>query len=270
MNSGKHGKGIVSPVLHKAVLLLLALACLWLPAAAPAQNRAQVTVFAAASMKEALDGAARLFETQGGGKVIVSYAASSALARQIERGAPADVFISADLDWMDYLAARKLVRAGSRVDLVTNRLVLIAPATSTIMLTIAPRFPVAAALAEGRLALADPASVPAGKYARSALEALGVWDSVAARTARAENVRAALALVARAEAPLGIVYATDAVAERKVRVVGQFPEEFHPRIVYPAAVMAASNSPAAASLLSFLRSSRARAIWQRHGFSTAE
>lgn len=253
--------------MKKQILLLLLTAWLWPPAAALAQNRTQVMVYAAASMKEALDELAKHFEAQGGGRVVVSYAASSALARQVEKGAPADLFVSADLDWMDYLAARKLIRAESRVDLAANRLVLIAPVASKAALVIGPQFPLAAALGEGRLALADPASVPAGKYGKAALEALGVWDSVSARTARAENVRAALALVARGEAPLGIVYATDAIAERKVRVVGEFAANLHPPIVYPAAIIANSKSAAAAPLLRFLRSTQARAVWRRHGFT---
>lgn len=252
------------------IVLFMLLASLWPPATVFAQKRAQVTVFAAASMKEALDDLSRQFEAQGGGRVIVSYAASSALARQIERGAPADVFISADLEWMEYLVVRKLVRTESRVVLASNRLVLIAPAGSGIGIEIAENFPLAAALGTGRLALADPASVPAGKYAMAALRKLRAWEGVSTRTARAENVRAALALVARGEAPLGIVYATDALAERRVRVVGEFTANLHPSIVYPAAIVADSNSAAAVPLLHFLRSSAARRIWQHHGFMARE
>lgn len=224
-------------------------------------------VFAAVSMKEALDDLAKFYTAQGGVKVVVAYAASSALARQIERGAPADVFISADLEWMDYLAARNLVRVESRVNLVSNRLVLIAPAGSKTVLAIVPKFPLFAALGTGRLALADPASVPAGKYAQEALKALNVWDGISSRTARAENVRAALVLVARGEAPLGIVYATDAIAERRVRVVGEFPMHLHPPIVYPAAIIENSKADAAAPLLHYLHSPQARAVWRRHGFT---
>jgi molybdate transport system substrate-binding protein len=255
----------MAPV-KKQIFLLMLVAWLWPSTAAPAQNHQQVTVFAAASMKEALDELAKQFEKQGGSRVVVSYAASSALARQIERGAPADLFISADLEWMDYLAARKLVRADSRVDLVSNKLVLIAPASSRITLQLAANFPLADALGTGRLALADPASVPAGKYAMAALTALHAWDSVSSKTARAENVRAALALVARGEAPFGIVYATDALAERRVRVVGEFAAHLHPPIVYPAAIVADSKSNAVGPLLRFLRTPAARPVWQRHGF----
>lgn len=253
--------------MKKQILLLLLMTWLWPSPAALAQNRAQVTMFAAVSMKEALDEMAKSYTAQGGVKVVVAYAASSALARQIERGAPADVFISADLEWMDYLAARNLVRAESRVNLVSNRLVLIAPAGSKTALAVVPNFPLSAALGTGRLALADPASVPAGKYAQAALKALNVWDGISSRTARAENVRAALVLVARGEAPLGIVYVTDVIAERRVRVVGEFPIHLHPPIVYPAAIIANSKSDAATPLLRYLHSAQARAVWRRHGFT---
>ena len=232
---------------------------------AHAQER-PVTVFAAASLKEAMDELARRFERAGGGRVLVSYAASPALARQIENGAPADIFVSADLEWMDYLEKRKLVRAGTRANLLSNRLVLIAPADSKAVLTIGPRFPLAALLGDKRLAMADPDSVPAGKYGRAALEALEVWAEVAPKVARAENVRAALALVARGETPFGIVYATDAVAERKVRVIGEFAAHLHPAIVYPAALTSASKSERAGSFLQFLRSAEARPVWQQYGF----
>jgi len=233
---------------------------------ASAREPADVTVYAAASLKESLDELTRQFEKQAGGKVRVSYAASSALARQIEKGAPADLFISADLEWMDYLEQRKLLRAGTRTNLLSNRLVLIAPADSKAMLTITPKFPLAAALGKNRLAIADPASVPAGKYGKAALEALGVWEEVASRLAPSENVRAAMALVARGEAPFGIVYSTDAIAERKVRMIGEFPAHLHPPIVYPAVLLADSRSRSAEALLRFLRSAEARAVWRKFGF----
>jgi molybdate transport system substrate-binding protein len=226
-------------------------------------------VFAAASLREAMDDQARLFEASTGNKVIVAYAASSALARQIEAGAPADVFISADVGWMDYVDARGLVVAGTRVDLLRNALVLVAPQASTIRLTAEPGFALADALAGGRLAMANPDSVPAGKYGRRALESLGVWASVAPRVARAENVRAALFLVSRGEAPLGIVYRTDALADPGVRVVATFPERSHPPIVYPAALMRNSRSAAAAALLAAMQTPQARAAWRRRGFETA-
>ena len=246
--------------------LAAAALALVVPAHAHAQARPDVTVFAAASLRDALDELVRGYEQQGRGKVAVSYAGSPALARQIEKGAPADVFISADKDWMDYLAKRGLIRIETRVNLLTNRLVLIAPGDSRAALTIGPRFPLAKLLGDGRLAMADPDSVPAGKYGRSALEALEVWADVAPRVARAENVRAALALVARGEAPFGIVYKTDALAEPRVRQVGEFPASSHPEIVYPAAVVATTRSKTAYEFLRHLRSIAAEAVWRRHGF----
>jgi molybdate transport system substrate-binding protein len=224
-------------------------------------------VFAAASLKNALDEADALYERGRNQKVRVSYAASSALARQIEAGAPADVFISADLEWMDYLAARGLIRPETRANLLGNEIVLIAPASSQVRLTVAPNFPLAESLAGGRLAMADPTSVPAGKYGKAALEALGVWRSVAEHVAPAENVRAALLLVARGEAPLGIVYQTDAAAETGVKVVGAFPESTHPPIVYPITVTAASKEPGAAAYVAFLKSPSAKPVFERQGFT---
>jgi molybdate transport system substrate-binding protein len=252
--------------------LFLWSAALWfaqIPAAV-AQGRADVTVYAAASLRDALDEQVKRFEAQSGSKVVVSYAASPALARQIEKGAPADLFISADLGWMDYLAGRKLIRTESRVNLVSNRLALIAPVDSKTALSIGPKFPLATMLGNDKLAMADPDNVPAGKYGRAALEALGVWREVAPKVARAENVRAALALVARGEAPFGIVYRTDAAAERKVRVVGDFASTLHPPIVYPAAIVAGSTARDAEPLLRFLRSVEARRVWQHHGFTAGE
>jgi molybdate transport system substrate-binding protein len=204
--------------------VFVALAALALLGAGPAV--AQTTdpvVFAAASLKNALDAIADDWRRETGKHATISYAASSTLAKQIENGAPADLFISADRDWMDYLAQRKLIDAKSRVDLLGNRLVLIAPKDNKTDLVIRPGFDLAAALGDSRLAMADPAAVPAGLYGKAALETLGVWSSVAKRVAAAENVRAALLLVARGEAPLGIVYQTDAAAEPGVRVVATFP-----------------------------------------------
>jgi len=230
---------------------------------------ADVTVFAAASLKESMDAQARAFEAATGNKVIVVYGGSNTLARQIEAAAPADVFVSADLDWMDYLHTRRLVAPGTRVELLRNTLVLVAPAASAVTLRIEPGMALAAALGGGKLVMANPASVPAGKYAKGALEKLGVWASVEARVARSENVRAALALVARGEAPLGIVYRTDALAEKGVKVVGAFPPESYAPIVYPAAVVADSKSPAARPLLVYLRSAAARSTWTQFGFAPA-
>lgn len=246
----------------------LACAAVFSAPVAWAQPRADVTLYAAVSLRDALDELAREYERQGRGKAAISYAGSPMLARQIEKGAPADVFISADTDWMDYLAVRGLIRIETRVNLLTNRLALIAPADSRASLTIGRGFPLAALLGDGRLAMADPDSVPAGKYGKAALEALGVWKDVSPKVARAENVRAALALVARAETPFGIVYRTDALADRRVRLVGEFPGGLHPEIVYPAAVVAGARSKIAYEYLRYLRSIAAQAVWQRHGFGT--
>lgn len=241
------------------IRLLLALA-LFAGAAAQAQDR--LLVFAAASLKNAFDEVAALQPAEP----TVSYGASSSLARQIENGAPADVFISADLDWMDYLEEKGLLVAGTRRNLLGNRLVLVAPASRPIKLTPAPRFAIAAALKNGRIALANPDSVPAGKYAKAAFESLGVWDQVAGRVAAADNVRAALALVARGEAPLGVVYQTDANAEPRVMVAGAFPPDSHPPIVYPVAEVKGAKATARA-FLELLAGPRARAIFERHGFT---
>ena len=221
-------------------------------------------VFAAASLKNALDEVSLLSRS----KPALSYGASSTLARQIENGAPAQVFISADLEWMDYLERKNLLRAGTRRNIVGNRLALVAPAASTVELEIRPGFPLARALGGGGLAMADPQLVPAGKYARAALETLGAWNSVSGKIAPAENVRAALALVARGEAPLGAVYASDAVAEPKVRIVAMFPADSHPAIVYPAALSSiASPAGPGADFLSLLESPAARKVFEKHGFA---
>ena len=249
----------------------IALIVLFLAAAgAPLAMAADVTVFAAASLKEALDDQARQFEVATGNSVVIAYGASNALARQIESGAPADLFISADRDWMDDVERKNLLMPGTRVDLLRNALVLIVPASSTSTLKIAPHFPLAAALGSDKLAMANPDSVPAGKYGKAALERLGVWSGVERQVARAENVRAALALVSRGEAPFGIVYATDAYADKAVRIVDTFPATSHPPIVYPAAITRASHSPAAKALLDYLGSAAARSTWEKYGFGLAK
>jgi len=199
-------------------------------------------------------------------KVKSSFDSSSVLARQIEAGAPADVFFSADTAWMDYLQTRNLIQAASRKNVLGNRLVLIAPADSQIQLKIAPHFPLAAALGEGRLATGDPDSVPAGRYARAALTKLGVWDELAPRLARAENVRVALLYVARAEAPLGIVYASDALADKRVRVVDIFPADTHEPIVYPIALTTSAKS-AAAAFVAYLTGPQGHDIFVKYGFT---
>ncbi|MBV9244047.1 MAG: molybdate ABC transporter substrate-binding protein [Methylobacteriaceae bacterium] len=228
-----------------------------------------VTVFAAASLKNALDNIVKAYDAATGRMIVVSYAASSALAKQIEQDAPADIFISADLDWMDYLAKRNLIKPESRLDLLGNRIVLIAPSDRlpATPLTLAPNAPLLSALGGGRLAMADVAAVPAGKYGKAALENLGIWESVKDHVAQAENVRAALALVARGEAPLGIVYATDARAEPGVTVVATFPDSSHPPIIYPAAIVAKSNNPDAASFFAYLHTRQAAAFFEKEGFT---
>jgi molybdate transport system substrate-binding protein len=226
-------------------------------------------VFAAASLKEALDAAAAAWAERSGVRPRIAYAGSAALARQLEQGAPADVFLSADEAWMDWADQRKLLRDGTRVRLLSNRLVLIAPGTGPApVLRLEPGVPLAAALGtRGRLAMGEVASVPAGRYAKAALESLGVWPSLAGQLAQTENVRAALLLVGRGEAPLGIVYATDARAEPRVRVVDTFPEGTHPPIVYPVAVLAASRSAKARAFVDFLSSPEGIAIFAGRGFS---
>ena len=223
-------------------------------------------VLAAASLQDALEDAAGAWAAKGHPRPVLSFAATSALARQIEAGAPADLFISADEKWMDAVADKGLILGDSRADFLANSLVLIAPAESKAELTIAPGFPLAAALGSGRLALADPDAVPAGRYAKEALTNLGAWDSVADKVAQAENVRVALALVARGEAPLGIVYATDAKAEPKVRVLSQFPADSHMPITYPLAVLKTSTNADATNFRSFLISNEGVAIFEKYGF----
>lgn len=244
---------------------IVALLAAWALSALPASAQT-VTVFAAASLKDALDDAGRAYEARTGVKVRVSYAATSAIARQIEQGAPADIFISADSEWMDYLAQRRLIEPSSRRDLLGNRLALIAPAGSKVALRIGRGMPLGRALGDGRLAVAGP-QVPAGKYARKALAALGVWSSVSQRVVDAENVRTALQYVARGEAPLGVVYETDARVEPRVRIVGTFPAFTHPPIVYPAAVTASSRGSDAARFLAFLSGREALEVFRRYGFS---
>jgi molybdate transport system substrate-binding protein len=226
-----------------------------------------VLMFATASLKNALDDIAAQYERETGRKVSISYGASPALARQIEAAAPADLFISADLDWMDYLQTRSLIKSETRGNLLGNRIVLVAPKDSSASIKIALGFPLVELLGSGRLAMADPQSVPAGKYGRAALESLGVWQLVEPRVAPAENVRAALALVSRGETPLGIVYQTDAAADPNVKVVGMFPEDTHPPIIYPAALVEASANPDAPAFLAYMRAPAARPAWEKQGFT---
>lgn len=251
-------------LLFICAMLLSALA----PAAVAADAPAPLTVFAAASLKESMDAAAAAYETATGQAVRVSYAASSALARQIEQGAPADVIVSADRDWMDYLHRRRLIDTASRRDLLGNSLVMVAPrAANPAPIALRPGADLLPRLgSKGRLALALTASVPAGKYAKASFTSLGMWPALQARVAEAENVRAALMLVARGEAPLGVVYASDAKAEPAVRVVATFPADTHPPIVYPLARLAASRHPGSTAFVRWLREPEAAKLFRDRGF----
>ena len=226
-----------------------------------------VNVFAAASLKNALDAVSQAWKAEAGKETKNTYAASSALAKQVEQAAPADVFISADLDWMNYLAEKKLVKEDTRKMLLGNQLVLVATKGSGTKLELKEGADLAGVLAGGKLAVGDVKAVPAGKYAKAALEKLGLWASVEKSLAQSENVRAALALVARGEAKLGIVYATDAKAEKEVEVAGVFPEDSHPPIVYPAAVIVSSKNPDAEAFVTYLSSPKAQEIFTAQGFT---
>jgi|SRR5579863_9188950 len=226
----------------------------------------QIEVFAAASLTDAMQEIDQDYQRSTGVEVKLSSDASSTLARQIESGARADVFFSADTDWMNYLQKRQLIQPATRKDLLGNSLVLIAPAQSAIQLKIAPHFALAAALGTGRLATGDPDSVPVGRYARAALTALDVWAQVSARIARAENVRTALMYVARGEAPLGIVYASDALVEKSVRMLDTFPASTHPPIVYPVALTKSAQSTAA-PFIAYLESAQAQKVFVKYGFT---
>lgn len=247
-----------------ATAAALALPFAGLPVAALA---ADTVVFAAASLKNALDDAAALYKEQTGKTVTANYAASSALAKQIEEKAPADIFFSADLAWMDYLQERDLIKNDSRVTLLGNTIVLVAPQDSSAALTLEPGAKLADALGpDGKLAMANVDSVPAGKYGKAALEKLGLWAEVEGKVVQADNVRAALAFVANGEAPLGIVYQTDANAEPKVKAIATFPEDSHEPILYPVALTASSTNPDAAEFLEFLKSDAARPAFEKQGF----
>jgi molybdate transport system substrate-binding protein len=254
-------------MLKRRSWLGLALAVPFLPDVVRAQGGGMV-VFAAASLKNALDEIATAWaKDTGKPQPRISYAASSALARQIEQGAPADLFISADLDWMDYAAGKNLIRPDSRFNLLGNKIVLIAPRNSTTTTLALTGGDLAKALAGGKLSMGNVDAVPAGKYGKAALEKLGAWTGVKDSIAQAENVRAALLLVARGEAPLGIVYGTDAAAEPGVKVVATFPAESHQPITYPAALTRESKNADARTFLDFLRSAKARAVFEKQGFT---
>ncbi|MFG3596395.1 molybdate ABC transporter substrate-binding protein [Bradyrhizobium sp. RDI18] len=246
--------------------LVLAFALsLAIPSPAAAQDKS-LTIFAAASMKNALDEIDAAYAAKTGAKITVSYTASSALARQIEQGAPADIFISADTDWMDYAIGKKTINEPSRINLLGNSIVLIAPKDSKIdNVNIGPGFDLAKLAGDGRIATGDVKSVPAGKYAKAALEKLGAWQAAEPKFAMAVDVRAALTLVARGEAALGIVYSTDAKVEPGVKIVGTFPADSHSAIIYPVAATTTAK-PEASNYLAFLRSTAAKAIFEKYGF----
>jgi molybdate transport system substrate-binding protein len=248
------------------LLLSLVILCGAAQSPASAEDRT-LTVFAAASMKNALDDIDAAFTARTGVKVNASYAASSTLAKQIEQGAPADIFVSADTDWMDYATAKKTINEPTRLNLLGNSIVLIAPRDSRIdNVTIAQGFDLAKLAGDGKIATGDVKSVPVGKYAKAALEKLGAWRAAEPKFAMAESVRAALTLVARGEAALGIVYSTDAKVEPGVKVVGTFPADSHPPIVYPVAATSTAK-PDASAYLDYLRSSAARTLFEKYGFS---
>jgi molybdate transport system substrate-binding protein len=226
-----------------------------------------VLVFAAASLKNALDDALAGYQQHGGAKANVSYASSSALAKQIDNGAPADIFISADLDWMNDVQQHNMIQPATRTNLLGNVLVLIAPADSAAKVDIKPGFPLSQLLGSSHLAMGDPDAVPAGKYGKAALQKLGVWDSVESKVARAEDVRAALSFVSRKEAPFGIVYQTDAAADKGVKVVSVFPADTYPAIIYPIALTTNSKNPDAVKLLVYLHSDAAKPFFEKQGFA---
>ena len=249
---------------HMAVALAMAVSTL-----SPARGLAETKpplVLAAASLQESLTAAADAWTKKGHAKPTISFAASSALARQIDAGAPADLFISADEPWMDDVQKNGFVAAGTRLSFLANRLVLIAPASSHASIAIKPGFALVQALGDGKLAMADPDSVPAGKYGKASLTALGVWPQVQDKVVRGDSVRAALAFVERGEAPFGIVYETDAKASKGVRIVGVFPETSHPPITYPIARLTSASSPDAEGFRRFLISGTGRAIFKGYGF----
>src|ERR1700738_4821656 len=255
-------------MMHRLAGLFAAFAILcgsaWSPALAQDNS---LTVFAAASMKNALDDIDAAYTAKTGIKIVASYAASSALAKQIEQGAPADVFISADTDWMDYAIGKKTINEPTRVNLLGNSLVLIAPKDSKIdNVTIGQGFDLARLAGDGKIATGDVKAVPVGKYAKAALEKLGAWSAAEPKFAMAESVRAALTLVARGEAVLGIVYSTDAKVEPGVKIVGAFPADSHPPIIYPVAATTTAKV-GTSDYLAFLKSSAAKTILEKYGFT---
>lgn len=266
MRDGLSMKADVGRIVRTVWLVLATMGLLWAGGAAAARGKAPV-VLAAASLQPAMEEIGRAWAARGHPTPVFSFAASSTLARQIEAGVPADLFLSADEEWADYLQQRGFVVVRSRVDLLGNRLALVAAKDDTRRMTIRPGFPLAAMVGSSRLAVADTESVPAGRYAKAALVSLKVWDGVAGKLAPAENVRAALAMVERGLTPLGIVYATDAKGSAKVQLVGLFPQGSHPPIRYPMVTLARSRNPEAQAFRRFLLSPPARAIFVRYGFA---
>jgi molybdate transport system substrate-binding protein len=253
--------------LARTLELSAAAMLVWLPQSPARAQGGDLIVFAAASLKNALDNINAQWKAETGKSTKISYAATSALAKQIEGGAPAQVFISADLKWMDYVAEKKLIKAETRSNLLGNRLVLIAPKGKADAVDIKPGFDLAKLLGKERLAVANVEAVPAGRYAKAALEKLGAFESVRDKLAQAENVRAALLLVSRGEVPFGIVYQTDAVADAGVKIVGTFPESTHPPIIYPVALTAKAAHPDAAAFLAYIKSAKARPLFEAQGFA---
>lgn len=256
-------------LLRRSLLCLAAaaLAALPLSAVSASASADDVVVFAAASLKNALDDVATAYKAETGKTVKINYAGSNVLAKQIEAAAPADIFFSADTDWMDYLEERNLIQKDTRRTLLGNKIVLVAPKDSTATIALAPGAKLADLLgADGKLAMANVDSVPAGKYGKAALTTLGIWDSVVSHVVQTDNVRAALTFVAQGEAPLGIVYQTDANAEPKVKVIAAFPDDSHPPILYPIALTAASRNPDAKAFFAFIQSDKAKAAYEKQGF----
>jgi molybdate transport system substrate-binding protein len=255
-----------APYMNRLAGIFVALFVLAAAAVPAAAQEKTITVFAAASMKNALDDIDAAYTAKTGVKITVSYGPSSGLAKQIEQGAPADVFISADTDWMDYAISKKNINESTRVNLLGNTIVLIAPKDSKVdNVNIGQGFDLAKLAGDGKIATGDVKSVPVGKYAKAALEKLGSWQAAEPKFAMADNVRAALLLVARNEAALGIVYSTDAKVEPGVKIVGTFPADSHPAIIYPVAATTTAK-PETADYLAYLRSTAAKNILEKYGF----
>lgn len=251
-----------------ATLGLAAAALLaWWPQSPARAQGGDLVVFAAASLKNALDSINAQWQKETGKSARISYAASSALAKQIENGAPAQLFISADIPWMDYVEKKDLIKKETRSDLLGNRIVLVAPKDKAKAVDIKPGFDLAKVIGDGRLAMANVESVPAGRYGKASLEKLGVWASVSGKLAQAENVRAALLLVSRGEAPAGIVYQTDAASDKGVTIIGTFPQDTHPPIIYPVALIANAAHPDAAAFLAYIKSAKAKPLFEAQGFA---